>query len=546
MSNDHNIPPFFKRRIDHHKFEKMMRKGISYIYHDSKSLEEFKWKLVQATLENYLHYKYEIELYTVPVYDVSDFIKYMVDTYEPVLKAYYYNQRKNSGNINENYSPAGKEITPNRIVIHKSSPVWRESILRIGLEVSAGDCYTTYVGYGEKCIPAIFATNSTNKRAWFDSTYNDDVWAINTNLIPNIKWYKDRHFESSKKHIVTFDNIPPEAIELIHEGNGRSLWRESINDDKLSKGSINESNLAETFNKIVNKSINTIKNICDTSDNETWPDWLNFDTCDVLDTLGNVNVKNVEKIKKNFGKYPMFNVYIDVNFSSVFEWVDYDDFFISTVASDIIRTHNIRLIFHIDEQNNTHNRQMESSSKKLIKKILKEETNLLKKYFTKVWDTKKSEGKIPMFNLKQISNLGLLKRVDEIRNYYIEYIGGQEELVRNIKNYFIGKTFTTQDVEDMDIGVGNYDFVFKIVDMSFEQTNITANGDSELYASFDIIEGTVDTFNGEHYNLTDHELINDELWWELDSEIKEIIENFIWHTVNSLGVEIDQVYLEWG
>ena len=406
MSNDHNIPSFFKRRIDHHKFEKMMRQGISYVYYDSKSLEDFKWKLVQATLENYLHYKYEIELNTIPVYDVTDFIKYMVDTYDGLLAQYYYNMRR--------------------------------------------------------------------------------------------------------------------------EG----------------KGSINESNLVETFNKIVNKSINTIKNICETSDNETWPDWLNFDTCDVLDTLGKVNVKNVEKIK-NLGKYPMFNVYIDVNFSSIFSWIDYDDFFISTVASDILRTHNIHLIFHIDEQNNTHNRQMESSSKKLIKKTLKEETNPLKKYFTKVWDTKKSEGKIPMFNLKQIRKLGLLKRTDEIRNYYIEYIGGQEELVRNIKNYFIGKTFTTQDVEDMSIDVGNYDFVFKIVDMSFEQ-DITANGDPELYASFDIIEGTVDTFNGEHYDLTDHESINDELWWELDSEIKEMIENFIWHTVDSLGVDVDQVYLEWG
>lgn len=406
MSNDHNIPSFFKRRIDHHKFEKMMRQGISYVYYDSKSLEDFKWKLVQATLENYLHYKYEIELNTIPVYDVADFIKYMVDTYDGLLVQYYYNMRR--------------------------------------------------------------------------------------------------------------------------EG----------------KGSINESNLVETFNKIVNKSINTIKNICETSDNETWPDWLNFDTCDVLDTLGKVNVKNVEKIK-NLGKYPMFNVYIDVNFSSVFEWIDYDDFFISTVASDIIRTHNIHLIFHIDEQNNTHNRQMESSSKKLIKKTLKEETNPLKKYFTKVWDTKKSEGKIPMFNLKQIRKLGLLKRADEIRNYYIEYIGGQEELDRNIKNYFIGKTFTTQDLEDMSIDVGNYDFVFKIVDMSFEQ-DITANIDPALYASFDIIEGTVDTFNGEHYDLTDHESINDELWWELDGEIKGMIENFIWHTVDSLGVDVDQVYLEWG
>lgn len=101
----------------------------------------------------------------------------------------------------------------------------------------------------------------------------------------------------------------------------------------------------------------------------------------------------------------------------------------------------------------------------------------------------------------------------------------------------------------MDIPVGNYDFVFKVLDMSFEQIDITANGDPELYASFDIIEGTVDTFNGEHmeyYDLTDHESINDELWWGLEDEIKEMLENFIWSTVYSLGVEVDQVYLEWG
>ena len=127
----------------------------------------------------------------------------------------------------DEYSPAGKEITPNRIVIHKSSPVWRENILKTGLLVDVGDCYKTYVGYGEKCIPAIFATNSTNKRSWFDSTYDDDVWAINTELIPNVKWYKDKHFESSKKHIVTFDNIPSEAIELMREGTGRDMIRES-------------------------------------------------------------------------------------------------------------------------------------------------------------------------------------------------------------------------------------------------------------------------------------------------------------------------------
>jgi hypothetical protein len=193
--------------------------------------------------------------------------------------------------------------------------------------------------------------------------------------------------------------------------------------------------------------------------------------------------------------------------------------------------------------------------KDLIRKILREEkVNFVKKYFFDLWDEQKSLGDTPRYDKKMVKRLGFSTKQRDIMGYYIEYIGGQEELVRNIKNYFIGKTFTTQDVEDMDdefvLDVGNYDFVFKIVDMSFEQTNITANGKPELYASFDIIEGTVDTFNGEHYNLTDHESINDELWgelWgELDSEIKEIIENFIWHTVDSLGVEVDQVYLEWG
>ena len=132
--------------------------------------------------------------------------------------------------LREEYSPAGNEIIPNRIIVHKSNPIWRKNILETGLQVSVGECYKTYVGYGEKCKPAIFATNSTNKRAWFDSTYDDDIWFIDTTKIPDVKWYKDRHFESTKKHIVTFQDIPPEALTLQYEGTGRSedLLEESI------------------------------------------------------------------------------------------------------------------------------------------------------------------------------------------------------------------------------------------------------------------------------------------------------------------------------
>jgi hypothetical protein len=140
---------------------------------------------------------------------------------------FYLDTEEYDEELNENYSPAGKEITPNKVVIHKSNPKFRDRISNEGLKAIAGECYKIYAGYGEKCIPAIFATNSINKRAWFDSTYDDDIWAINTEMIPDVKWYKDRHFDSTKKHIVTFDNIPPEAIELIHEGTGGDMIRES-------------------------------------------------------------------------------------------------------------------------------------------------------------------------------------------------------------------------------------------------------------------------------------------------------------------------------
>jgi hypothetical protein len=129
---------------------------------------------------------------------------------------------RESESEDKDYSPAGKEITPNHIVVHKSNPMYRDKIMENGLKVRAGECYKVYVGYGVKCKPAIFATNSTNKRAWFDSTYDDDIWFIDTTMIPDVKWFKDRHFESRSKHIVTFQDIPKEAITLKYEGTGSS------------------------------------------------------------------------------------------------------------------------------------------------------------------------------------------------------------------------------------------------------------------------------------------------------------------------------------
>ena len=55
--DENKIPNFFKRRVDHHTFEKMMRSGM-FLGYGSKSIGEFKWKLVKLTLENYIYNKY--------------------------------------------------------------------------------------------------------------------------------------------------------------------------------------------------------------------------------------------------------------------------------------------------------------------------------------------------------------------------------------------------------------------------------------------------------------------------------------------------------
>ena len=122
----------------------------------------------------------------------------------------------------ETYSPAGKEYTPARVVVHTSNPVVRDNIKLTGLQVSVGECYQLYVGDDVDCMEAIFATDSLSKNEMFDSTYDDDIWLIDTECA-NVKWYRDKHFDFGPyKHIVTFENISPECIKLIYKGTGKS------------------------------------------------------------------------------------------------------------------------------------------------------------------------------------------------------------------------------------------------------------------------------------------------------------------------------------
>jgi len=196
------------------------------------------------------------------------------------------------------YSPAGKEITPKEKVYHQSNPMFRNKIEEQGLKVRAGECYKIYAGYGEKCIPAIFATNSSNKRAWFDSTYDDDVWEIDTTKIPNVKWYKDRHYESRSKHIVTFQDIPKEAIKLIYEGSGKDTNFFNY-DDKLM----------ESENKSEDKKLKLVKEMI----------YSLFDEVEFIE------------VDTNYEGKPLIKIYHDVEDTAA----NYDNWFSHRIQDEI-------------------------------------------------------------------------------------------------------------------------------------------------------------------------------------------------------------------
>ena len=118
----------------------------------------------------------------------------------------------------ENINNHLKEINVNRFIYHKSNPHFRNEISNMGL-IPKGKS-ETWLSDTNINGEVIFATNSDNKNNWFDSTYDDDVYQIDTSKINN-KWFLDPNFNDDR-YIITFKNIPLNAIKLIYKGTGES------------------------------------------------------------------------------------------------------------------------------------------------------------------------------------------------------------------------------------------------------------------------------------------------------------------------------------
>ena len=182
----------------------------------------------------------------------------------------------------------------------------------------------------------------------------------------------------------------------------------------------------------------------------------------------------------------------------------------------------------------------------LIRKILMEDEriNPVKKYFFDLWDEQKSSGEIPRYDKKMVKRLGFSTKQKDIMGYYREYVGNVYDLRKEFERYLMGREeFTTDKMEDLGIHTGGYDFSFKFPNVFVREENDQV----EIFVDFVITHGSVTLMtNGEEYDLTDHDSIDENLWWELDMEIKDLIQDFVVAIAHSFGVEFYDVYIQWG
>jgi len=122
--------------------------------------------------------------------------------------------------LNEGSVKNLKDVKPNKFLYHTSNPSFRDSITKQGLiPKGKSEAWLSDTNIDGEVI---FAVNSDNKKDWWDSTYDDDIYRIDTTKLDN-KWYCDPNFDMKDHRIITFEKIPSSSIKLIHKGSGATI-----------------------------------------------------------------------------------------------------------------------------------------------------------------------------------------------------------------------------------------------------------------------------------------------------------------------------------
>lgn len=116
------------------------------------------------------------------------------------------------------------------ILYHVSNPCFRKQILSQGLKPKVGSSYSAHYDDNKGLIPVIFLKDAND----YDSTYNDDRWAIDTSTLDKSCLYADFDDYMAKQGCLVYTKvISPSSLHLVHKGDGQPI-NESLESTQLS------------------------------------------------------------------------------------------------------------------------------------------------------------------------------------------------------------------------------------------------------------------------------------------------------------------------
>jgi hypothetical protein len=174
---------------------------------------------------------------------------------------------------------------------------------------------------------------------------------------------------------------------------------------------------------------------------------------------------------------------------------------------------------------------------KYLNETYSEEEERAKNIFFKIWqDELDSTGEID-FDPK-IANYINYKRIGAVREFYADFLGGVDKMI--IKSYqLMDRTFDTMDYDFR----GGYDFKFRIKEHSDYEEDYMIFVDCPVESDGKV---TLMTDNMETHYLKDLEW-NEDLWWEIDSEIRSLIEDILYQEVTKktgINVEVNMCWIK--
>lgn len=182
---------------------------------------------------------------------------------------------------------------------------------------------------------------------------------------------------------------------------------------------------------------------------------------------------------------------------------------------------------------------------------LNENSNPVKNYWFKKWTRQKEKGETP--SIYDIEKLGLSKKRNEIIQYFLEFMGYDDENSRSqaVKQYLLNHTFTEKEITEMD----NFDQ--GKIKVRFNKVEFTENEGVDLFRLNLDIMFTV--LSGSFYNSEEEETYSFSstynpfedfvTYFEFKEEITQVVESFVIKTLESFGYDInkdfDYVDVKW-